>query len=117
MVSIKIDKCSSPRPETLKQSVDSVSSTRILTLVSTSLNRRSRKLRDVTNLPSWPAKGLSLTMKFMEMVGSSILTNGKGSTQDGSQIVSPMFKSAIPETQIKSPTAASSTSTRFKPSN
>src|SRR5699024_10795751 len=103
MVSIKMDKCSSPRPETLKQSVESVSSTRILTLVSTSLNRRSRKLRDVTNLPSWPAKGLSLTMKFIEMVGSSILTNGKGSTQDGSQIVSPMFTSVLPVSQRNSP--------------
>ena len=72
MVSIRIDKCSSPLPLTLKASVEEVGSTRIETFVSTSLNRRSRRLREVTYFPSLPAKGLVLTMKSMLTVGSSI---------------------------------------------
>ena len=36
--------------------------------------------RLVTNLPSLPAKGLSLTAKVISTVGSLILTKGRGST-------------------------------------
>ena len=115
MVSIRIDKCSSPLPETLKVSAESVSSTRRLTLVITSLKRRSRRLREVTNLPSFPAKGELLTIKFIARVGSSILTKGNGSMQSVAQAVSPISRSAIPATWIISPTDALSSSTRFKP--
>ena len=98
-------------------SVESVSSTRILTFVSTSLNRRSLIFLEVTNLPSRPANGLSLTMKFMDIVGSSIFINGIGSMQSGEQAVSPIFMSPMPEMQTISPAAAESTSTRESPSN
>ena len=37
----------------------------------------------MTNLPSLPAKGLSLTAKVISMVGSEIFTKGSGSTHSG----------------------------------
>jgi hypothetical protein len=48
-------------------------------------------------LPSCPARGLSFTRKFMEMVGSEIFWNGIGSGFSPAQRVSPMWISAIPE--------------------
>src|SRR5512137_358897 len=48
IVSIRIASCSSPRPRTLKESAESVGSTRIETLVSSSSSSRSLMLRDVT---------------------------------------------------------------------
>ena len=90
-------------PETLKVSILSVSSTRIETFVSTSLNSLSRILREVTYLPSLPANGESFTIKFILIVGSSIFTKGSGSICSGSHAVSPMFKSGTPATQIRSP--------------
>ena len=98
-------------------SAESVSSTRMATLVSTSLKRRSRRFREVTYLPSRPAKGELFTRKFMDTVGSSIFTKGRGSTQLTSQAVWPMFRSAMPETAMMSPSRALSCSTRFRPSN
>ena len=77
--SSKIVKCNSPRPDTLNVSVESVSSTFKPTFTSSSLSKRSRILREVTNLPTCPANGESLTMKFMESVGSSIFNIGIGS--------------------------------------
>ena len=74
-------------------------------------------LRLVTNLPSLPANGESFTIKFMLIVGSSILTNGKASTQLGSQAVSPMLRSGMPATQTMSPKIASSQGTLLSPSN
>ena len=117
MVSIKIERCSSPLPETRNVSAESVSSTRSATLVSTSLNRRSRIFLEVTYFPSLPANGLLLTINSIETVGSSIFTNGSGSAFSGAQTVSPIFKSAIPDTHTISPSAALAVSTRLSPSN
>ena len=68
-------------------------------------------------MPSVPAKGLSLTQKVMEMVGSSILTKGSGSAMATLQMVSPMSRSGKPEMATMSPTDAVSAGTRFRPSN
>ncbi len=114
---MSMDRCSSPRPETLKVSMLSVSSTRMATFVSTSLKSRSRRFREVTNLPSRPAKGESFTLKSMETVGSSIFTKGSGSIWSVVQAVSPMFRSVMPETAMMSPNLALSASTLFRPSN
>ena len=51
------------------------------TFVSISLKSLSRRLREVTYLPSLPANGELFTIKFIETVGSSIFTNGSGSPQ------------------------------------
>ena len=56
-------------------------------------------------------------MKFMDTVGSSIFTKGKGSTQSVAQAVWPMFNSAMPDTAMMSPSWAESCSTRLRPSN
>ncbi len=71
IVSIRMPRCSSPRPETLWVSGLSVGSTRSATLRSSSLKSRSRNWRLVTYLPSRPAKGPLFTMKSTEIVGSS----------------------------------------------
>ena len=68
-------------------------------------------------MPSRPAKGELFAMNIMDTVGSSIFTKGRGSTCSVSQAVWPMFRSAIPDTAIMSPSPAASASTRFKPSN
>ena len=117
MVSMRIDRCSSPRPLTLKVSVVSVSSTRMDTLVLTSLNSRSRMFRLVTYRPSRPAKGLSLTEKVISMVGADIFTKGRGSGVSGSQIVSPMVMSDMPDMAMMLPAVDSVTGTRVSPSN
>ena len=52
MVSIRIVRWSSPRPDTVHVSVESVSSTRSATFRSSSRYSRSRTWRDVTNFPS-----------------------------------------------------------------
>src|SRR5207247_9675918 len=49
--------CSSPRPTTRKTSVSELVSTRRLTFFSNSFSRRSLRCREVTYLPSLPAKG------------------------------------------------------------
>jgi hypothetical protein len=57
IISIRMASCSSPRPITLKVSGRRFCSTRMETLVSNSLSRRSRRLREVTYWPSRPQKG------------------------------------------------------------
>ena len=64
-----------------------------------------------------PAKGLSLTQKVIEIVGSSIFTKGSGSAIAGRQMVSPISRSVKPDTATMSPTSARSAFTRFNPSN
>ena len=49
------------------------------TSFKSSFSSRSRRLREVTYLPSLPAKGESLTAKVISMVGSEIFTKGSGS--------------------------------------
>ena len=78
---------------------------------------RSRIWREVTNLPSRPAKGESLTEKVISMVGAEILTNSMGSTQEGAQMVSPMVMSPMPLMAMMFPAEASATGTRLRPSN
>ncbi len=71
IVSIRMARWSSPRPDTVWVSGLSVGSTLSATFRSSSLKSRSRTCRLVTYLPSRPANGLLLTMKSTEMVGSS----------------------------------------------
>ena len=117
IVSIKILKCNSPRPETLKQSVESVSSTLKLTFFSSSVYKRFLSWREVTNLPSVPANGLSFTEKFICKVGSSTLIKGNAFGVLGSQIVSPIWISEKPAIPTISPADADSISTRPKSLN
>ena len=70
--SISMERWSSPLPDTLKQSVESVSSTVIPTFTSSSFSSLALMWRLVTYLPDLPAKGDLLTMKFMLRVGSSM---------------------------------------------
>ena len=106
MFSMSMERCSSPLPDTLKLSVESVSSTFSPTLTSSSLLSLSLMCLDVTNLPTLPANGDLFTMKYMERVGSSmwIISSGIGSA--GSQIVSPMEISEIPDITTMSPDSA-----------
>src|SRR6266496_2240149 len=71
------ERCSSPRPSTSYVSGDAVSSTRSATFDFVSLNRRSRRLREVTNFPSLPAKGPLFDMNCILTVGSSISSSGR----------------------------------------
>src|SRR4030095_12998960 len=57
IISMMMASWSSPRPETRKVSGESVSSTRMATLVRFSFHSRSRSWGEVTNLPSAPADG------------------------------------------------------------
>ncbi len=115
MVSMRMDRCSSPRPATLKVSAFSVALTFRAISVSISLNKRSASLREVTGSPSFPAKGELFTMKLISSVGSSIFKNSIGSTFAGSQMVSPTLISPKPATATISPTEADSISKRFNP--
>ena len=117
MVSINIERCNSPLPETLKQSGESVSSTLKLTSVFNSLKSLSLICLDVKNFPSVPASGESFTMKYIEIVGSLILWNSIGVKSFVSVIVSPICKSSIPVTATIEPSFASFTSTLSSPSN
>ena len=115
IVSINTDKCNSPRPHTSKLSGVSVSFTRKLTFLSSSLNSLSRICLDVTNCPSLPAKGPLLTLNVIDTVGSSISTKSIFSGLFISQTVSPMLISPIPEIHTISPAPTSSTSVLFRP--
>ena len=115
--SIRTERWSSPRPDTLKLSVFSDSSTRRLTSVFSSRNRRSRKCREVTYFPSCPANGLSFTINCIAIVGSEIFWKGIATGFSGEHKVSPIWMSAIPEIATIEPIVASFTSTLFSPSN
>jgi hypothetical protein len=117
MVSIRIASCSSPRPSTLNASAESVGSTRMETFVSSSFSSRSLMLRDVTHLPSRPAKGEVLTEKIMEIVGSSMRSAGSGAGFSAEVTVSPMPMPSTPASATISPQRALSASTRRRPSN
>ncbi len=112
---MRIDRCSSPRPRTSNVSAESVSSTRSATFDSSSRISRSRIWRDVRYLPSRPANGDALTMKYIETVGSSTAVAAMPSGNAASAIVSPMLRPSIPDTQMMSPADASSTSMRSRP--
>src|SRR5438445_482745 len=108
--------CSSPRPITLKASGDSVSNTRMETLRYASRWRRSRRLREVTYLPSRPAKGPSFTLNTIDIVGSSTWMRSSGIGCSGSARGSPIETSSIPASEVSSPGPASELSTFFRPS-
>ena len=114
IVSISIDRWSSPLPDTSKHS-GVISLTLKETLVSNSCINLSLKCLDVINSPSWPANGELFTIKFMLNVGSSIWTNGRASGHWESAIVSPIFASVTPLKAIISPIEASLTSSLFNP--
>ena len=118
MVSMRMERLISPRPATLKLSVLSGTSvTRRETSFSVSRIRRSRIWREVTNLPSRPAKGLSLTEKVISRVGAPILTKGSASAAPRAQTVSPMVTSPMPLMAMMLPAPAVVTGTRLSPSN
>src|SRR4029079_6263736 len=106
MVSIRIVRCSSPRPETVQVSVDSVSSTRNATFLSSSRYSRSRTCRDVTNFPSRPANGELLTRKSTEIVGSSTAIPSRRSGCSTSVTVSPISTLSRPASATMSPASA-----------
>ena len=81
------------------------------------MSSRSFKWREVTNLPSLPAKGELLIEKIIEIVGSSTAMRGRGFGFSGSVMVSPMFTPSMPARATMSPTVALGVSTRFRPSN
>ena len=116
MFSIKIERWSSPRPETLKLSEESVSSTLKETFLSSSLYNLSLRCLDVTNLPSLPANGPLFTLNVIETVGSSISINSIASGLFTSAIVSPISIPVSPVTATISPADADSVSTLSNPS-
>ena len=94
-----------------------ISDTRRETSFSVSRNSRSRSWREVTNLPSRPAKGESLIEKVISIVGAEIFTKGSGSTALGSQMVSPMVISPMPLRAMMLPAVDSVTGFLPRPSN
>ena len=117
MVSIRIDKCNSPRPETIHlPSSSSLLRTRNARFLSNSLVKRSWMWREVTNLPSLPKKGESLIANSILMVGSSMAMGGNGSGFSKSQIVSPISKPSTPTTAQMSPDETAFVFLRPKPS-
>ena len=114
--SIRTDKCNSPLPETLNLSELAPGSTRKATLLKSSCSKRSLIFREVTNFPSKPAKGESLTWKVILTVGSSTDRAGIASTFNGSHKVSEINNFSTPVIQTISPASASGTSTLSKPS-
>ena len=116
MVSMRMARCSSPRPETKNVSGVSPSLTRSEMLRSSSAYRRSRSLREVDHCPSRPVNGEVLTEKAMRTVGSSTVIGGSASGCSGSAMVSPMLTSDRPMTATISPAAASSVFVRPSPS-
>ena len=116
IVSIRMARCSSPRPDTVYVSGLSVGSTLSATLRSSSWKSRSRTWRLVTNLPSRPAKGELLTMKSTEMVGSSTAIPAIRSGRSGVVTVRPISTPSSPASTTMSPAAASCTSIRCRPS-
>ena len=116
IVSIRIASCSSPRPSTLKESAESVGSTRIETFVSSSFSSRSLMFRDVTQRPSRPANDDVFTEKTIEIVGSSMWSGGSGAGLVAEVTVSPIWMPSKPARATISPHAASSVSMRLRPS-
>jgi hypothetical protein len=118
MVSMRMDRCISPRPATLKASMaPSISVIRRDTSFRVSRKRRSRIWREVTNLPSRPQKGESLMENVISMVGAEICTKGRGSGLAAAQMVSPMVMSPMPLMAIMLPAEDSATAFLLRPSN
>ena len=116
MVSIKTERCNTPRPKTINLSADPVSCKRMARLRSNSFSKRSLICLEVTNFPSFPKKGESLMVNNILMVGSSIAIVGKASGFSASAMVSPISNPSNPITAQISPALTSSTFLRPKPS-
>ena len=112
--SIKIDKCSSPRPDTINDSL-SFGATFKDTSRSVSFNNLSSIFLAVTIFPSFPTNGDVFTPKVICKVGSSIRSLGKESSFPTSQTVSPTEISGSPEIAIISPASASLISILLSP--
>ena len=82
IVSIRTERWSSPRPETMNESRSSVGSTRRATFDCSSRSSRSLRCRDVRNWPS-PVSGESLTVNSMLRVGSSTSIRGRATGRLG----------------------------------
>ncbi len=117
MVSIRTDKCRTPRPYTINLSALSVSCTRRAKFFSNSFIKRSLMCLEVTNFPSFPKKGESLMVNNILIVGSSIAMVFKPSGFSRSAMVSPISKPSKPTTAQISPATTSSIFLRPKPSN
>ncbi len=85
------------------------------TLLSVSLNSRSRICREVTFLPSRPPSGPSLMRKVMASVGGSTGMACSGSVTSGEHTVSGMVPFSSPAMAMMSPASAVSTGTRSRP--
>mmetsp|Transcript_11194 Transcript_11194/g.33574 ORF Transcript_11194/g.33574 Transcript_11194/m.33574 type:complete len:258 (+) Transcript_11194:754-1527(+) len=109
MFSMRMEMCRAPRPETMNESDVSPGSTLSARLRSSSLSSLSLMLREVTNLPSLPAKGEVLTRKVMRTVGSSTVMVGRAAGYSGWQMVSPMDTFCTPMKAQMSPACTSST--------
>ena len=116
MVSIKMERCNMPRPNTMKESALGPGSTRRAKFHSNSRSKRSRKWRDVTNLPSRPKKGELLIVKSILIVGSSTLITGSGSGCSASQTVPPISNPSNPTSAQISPACTDSTGRLLSPS-
>ena len=112
--SIKIDKCNSPRPETINDSL-SFGSTFNETSLSVSFNNLSSIFLAVIILPSLPTNGEVFTPNVICNVGSSIRSNGNASSFPTSQTVSPTLISGNPAIAIISPASASVISILLSP--
>ena len=117
MVSISTERWSTPRPNTVQVSSWSALVTRRARLRSSSLARRSAIWREVTYFPSRPKKGLSLMVKVIDIVGSSMAIRGSGSGLLASATVSPISKPSIPTSAQMSPLFTDSTFFLPIPSN
>ncbi len=116
MVSMSTLRCSTPRPNTVHTSSLAPFSIRKARLRSSSAVRRSPMWRLVTYLPSRPKNGLSLMVKVIDIVGSSIAILGRGSGLSGVLTVSPISKPSMPTSAHMSPFSTHSTFLRPMPS-
>ena len=114
IISTKIANCNSPLPCTSHASGFSVENIRIETFPMSSFSNRDFTSRAVSLSPSFPAKGDEFVPIVTERVGSSTVITGRGLGSSGSDSVSPMVISSIPEIATTSPAPAVSTSTRSK---
>ena len=117
MISIKTPNCNSPLPPISNESLFSFSENVIATFVSASAIKRFLIKVEVTFFPSVPAKGESLTIILIDIVGGSIGVDLIGVFTSGEQIVSATDETERPAIQTISPVLTSSTGIFFIPSN
>lgn len=110
-------RASSPRPCTSQASGRPMSTTRMLTLPTSSWSSRLRTSRAVSLWPgTLPASGEVLVPMVTEIAGSSTVIRGSAWAWSGSARVSPIMISGSPATATMSPAIASSVGLRSTPS-